>query len=173
MRNDRSGPLQRVFETYTNLFGLIIWRVFSADITNFFIRIYEQHADGSRRLISQWANWRESLRYNQVAESITVTTLFTTLKYYPSNNALFIERLLRYARTVAHRSGSVLVFEYTSVVKRETRFDFVPVTEYSVDVQAAHVEERVIDPSVSVRAPAGSSPIHEGVRPGSYVPLRS
>lgn len=166
------GPLQRIFEVYTNLFGMIMWRVFSADLTNFFIRIYEQHPDGSRRLISRWANWRDSLRYNQVAESITVTTLFTTLKYYPSNNGLFVERLLRYARTVPHAPATLLVFEYVTVAKRDDRFEFVPAAEYVVDVPTATVTERVINASVSIRAAAEASPIHEGVRPGSYVPLR-
>jgi hypothetical protein len=165
-------PLQRVFEIYTNLFGFIIWRVFSVDLINFFIRIYEERPDGSRQLISRWANWRASLRYNQVAESITVTTLFTTLKYYPTNKALFVERLLRYARTVPHAPDSVLVFEYVSVAKRADGFEFVPAAEYVVDVEASTVQERIVDPSLSVRAAAEASPIHEGVRPGSYVPLR-
>jgi hypothetical protein len=164
--------LQRIFEVYTNLFGLIIWRVFSADVTNFFVKIYEQYPDGARRLISQWANWQESLRYNQVAESITVTTLFTTLKYYPSNNALFVDRLLRYARTVSRARESVLTFEYVSITKQPDRFGYLPVAEYVVDVHAGTVRERILQTSISVHAAADSSPIHEGARPGSYVPLR-
>jgi hypothetical protein len=165
-------PLQRIFEIYTNLFGLIIWRVFSADVTNFFVRIYEQRPDGSRQLISRWANWRASLRYNQVAESITVTTLFTTLKYYPSNNALFVDRLLRYARTVPHDRESVLAFEYVSITKHPDRFGHLPAAEYVVDVKAGTVHEHILQTSISVHAAADASPIHEGARPGSYVPLR-
>jgi len=163
------GPLQRVFELYTNVFGLIIWRVFSADVTNFFVRIYEQPPDGSRRLVSKWGH---SLRYRQVAESITVTTLFTTLKYYASNTALFSERLLRYARTVPHAAETPLLFEYVSVVKRSDCFEFVPVAEYIVDTARGAVDERVLDKSVSTRAAASGSPVHEGSRPGSYVPVR-
>ena len=161
--------IQRPFEAYTNLFGLIIWRVFSADITNFFVRISQRDPDGKRRLISSWG---QSLRFRQVAESITVTSLFTTLKYYPSNPDLFADRLLRYARTIPHGAGSVLVFEYVSVVKRDDRFDFVTIAEYEVDVRRASVSEHVSDATVSVRMPAVASPIHEGARPGSYVPLR-
>ena len=40
------GRLQRALEWYTNLFGIIIWRVFSADHTDFFVRIWSQTADG-------------------------------------------------------------------------------------------------------------------------------
>ncbi len=161
--------IQRPFEAYTNLFGLILWRVFSADITNFFVQIRERDRDGTTRLISDWGR---SLRFRQVAESITVTSLFTTLKYYPSNRELFTERLLRYARTIPHATGSTLVFEYVSVVKRDDRFDFVAIAEYEVDVRRASVAEHVFDNTVSVHRPAAASPIHEGAHPGSYVPLR-
>ena len=78
------APLQTLLDFYTNLFGLILWRVFSADHTNFLIDIYEAPRTGERRLISRWSDiWRYHHRYNQVAEGITVTTLFTTLKVLP------------------------------------------------------------------------------------------
>jgi hypothetical protein len=156
-------------ELYTNAFGLIVWRVFSVDLINFYVQIYEQTSNGDRRLIS---NWGRSLRYRQVAESIAVTSVFTTLKYYPSNRERFIGRLVRYARTVSHEPGSLLVFRYVSVVKHEDRFDFHPVAEYLVDTAGAAVSERILDESFSVHAPAANSPIHEGARPGSYAPLR-
>jgi 4-hydroxythreonine-4-phosphate dehydrogenase len=35
-----------------------------------------------------------------------------------------------------------------------------------------YLEERVIDPSVSVRAAVVASPIHEAARPGTYAPAR-
>src|SRR5688572_2436147 len=92
-----SGVLQQIFDAYTNTFGIIVWRVFSADHTNFLIEIDERKADGATQRISTWG---EGLRFSHVAESITVTTLFTTLKYYPSNSTLFTARLLRYARTL-------------------------------------------------------------------------
>ena len=168
------GVLQRLLDAFANLFGLILWRVFSADHTNFFINIYEVTSDGGRRLISDWtAHRRYHGRYNQVAEGIVVTTLFTTLKYYPSNNALFVERLLRYARTVPRAPGSQLVFEHVSVLKRADGFHFAPAAEFVVDVDAGTVREVTIDHSRSVRAPIAASPVHEAARPGSYAPLKS
>ena len=169
------GFLQRALETYTNFFGIIIWRVFSADHTNFFVRIYQRHADnghGERVLVSQ-LGLRGGLRYNHVAEAIVLTTLFTTLKYYPSNNELFRERLLRYARTVPCADDSVLEFEYVRIMKRDKGFDFVPVAEYVVDVATARVTERSLDENFSVREPLSVSPVREGVRPGSYLPMKS
>ena len=161
--------LQRLLDVYANLFGLIVWRVFSADITNFFIEIDEQKNDGTRRRISTWG---EGSRFSHVAESITVTTLFTTLKYYPGKTSLFTERLLRYARTLPRRAGSTLVFRYFAVVKRDDRFDAVLAAEYTVDLVRTVVDERVIDASVSVRAPVAVSPVHEAARPGTYAPAR-
>ena len=74
------GMLQRTFDAYANTFGIIVWRVFSADHTNFLIEIDERKADGTTQRISTWG---EGLRFSHVAESITVTTLFTTLKILP------------------------------------------------------------------------------------------
>ena len=163
------APFQRLFDAYTNLSGLIVWRVFSADITNFFVQIHDQQPDGTRRLVSRWGS---ALRYRQVAESIAVTSVFTTLKYYRSNRELFLSRLLRYARTVPCEPGSTLVFQYLSVLKRAKRFHFHPLVEYKVDPRTGVVSEHVLDSSVSVHAPADTSPIHEAARPGTYAPLR-
>ncbi len=170
------GFMQRALEVYTNLFGLIIWRVFSADHTNFFLRVYERPRASSsvneRAVISRMGLRNGSLRYNHVAESIVLTTLFTTLKYYPSNNQLFQERLLRYARTVRHSPDSVLDFDYVTIKKANGRFEFVTVATYTVDVAEATISESLFDQSFSVRATLSGSPVREGVRPGSYVPLK-
>jgi hypothetical protein len=168
--------LQRALDAYTNVFGLIIWRVFSIDVVNFFVRIWEEPASGAaRRLVSDYEGWPGIRRFRQVAESITITSVFTTLKYYPTNRSLFVDRLLRYARTVRHPPASVLVFEWVSVVPRADRFDFVPIAEYRVDTTDGSVQETALEAMkdiVSVSAAAPTSPVHEGARPGSYVPLR-
>jgi len=105
-----------------------------------------------------------------VGEFICLVSLFTTLKYYPANSALFVDRLLRYARTLPCPPGSDLIFEYVSLRKDTGRFEEVVAAEYAVDPEAGTVVERVVDPTVSVRAPGRSSPVHEGGRPGSYAP---
>ena len=161
-------PIQRFLERYTNLFGMIIWRVFSVDVVNFFIRVQaEPRAGGERTLIGRLDKWP---RFNHVGEMICLTSLFTTLKYYPSNDALFRERLMRYARTIPRPPSSVVVFEYVSVVKRATHFDWVEVAEYRVDVEAGTVTERLLDESFSPRAAHAVSPVHAGSTPGSYAP---
>jgi hypothetical protein len=167
------GPLQAALDRYTNFFGIIIWRVFSVDHTNFWARIFFQdRATGAREEAARFGSLEPRLRfrYTHVGEFICLVSLFTTLKYYPSNSALFAERMLRYCRTLGRPAGSDVVFEYLSVRKDRGRFEFVPVAEYTVDLRDGTVVERLLDPSVSVRAASPASPVHAGVKPGSYAP---
>lgn len=166
-------PVQLTLDAYANAFGLILWRVFSADVVNFFVRIYQQgDRRESRRLVSDYEGFPGFHRFRQVAECIAITSVFTTLKYFSSNRALFVDRLLRYARTIPHDGGSTLVFEWVGVVKRDERFEYLPAAEYVVDTVAGTVTDVVLTDRVSVNAPSVSSPVHEGARPGSYAPLR-
>jgi hypothetical protein len=167
------GGLQRGLEVYTNLFGIIIWRVFSVDVLNFFIRVYQEpRGGGPRRLLTEYG-WRGGFRYSHVGECIALTCIFTTLKYYPTNAELFRERLLRYARTVACPGDDLLVFEYVSILKEPARFAFLPVAEYTLDPRTGEIAERVRNAAVSVRAGHPASPLHAGLRPGSYAPSTS
>jgi hypothetical protein len=112
-----------------------------------------------------WTN-----RFRQVAECIAITSVFTTLRYYPSQRELFRDRLLRYARTIRHEPDARLVFEWVAVVGLPDRFDFVPVAEYTADLARGQIDEAVLSDAVSVYAPAAASPVHEGRMPGSYAP---
>jgi hypothetical protein len=171
LRRSLPWPFQPLLDRYTNFFGIIIWRVFSVDVVNFFIRIYEEPLPGGARILRSRYGWRGGLRYSHVCESIAVTSLFTTLKYYPSNDELFRERLLRYARTVRCVPPARLVFEYVSIQKAPARFEMLPVAEYVVDPVAGTVTERRLSDAVSVRSAHAVSPVFEGTRPGSYAPL--
>jgi hypothetical protein len=167
----RLPPLiQRVLDTYANAFGVILWRVFSADLVNFFIEIKTQPTEGgARSIVSDYRN-RLFRRFSHVCEMIAITSVFTTLKYYPGNSSLFTERLLRYARTLPCPDDAELVFEYKSITKGDAMFELIPVAEFHVDPRSSTVREAVLDARTSVRAASEHSPIHEGVRPGSYAP---
>jgi len=166
------GRWQGILERYSNAFGMILWRVFTVDVINFFVQIYEETPAGARRLVSRYgardrASW---CRYDHVGESICVTSIFTALKYYPSRPAIFEERLLRYARTVPCTEDAVLVLEYVSILRGETGFAFQPTREYRVDPRQGTITERVLDPAISVTAAHPLSPAHEAAVPGSYAP---
>jgi hypothetical protein len=166
--------LQTALDRYTNLFGLIIWRVFSVDVTNFYILIHRRHRDHpDRQLLVSRYGWRGGFRFSHVGECIAITSLFTTLKYYPTNPGLFVDRLLRYARTIPCAGDEVLVFEYVSISKDGNRFSSSVAAEFVVDVFGGTVAERILDSAVGIRSPHETSPVHEGVRPGTYIPLQA
>jgi hypothetical protein len=159
-------PVQWLLEGYTNLFGIIIWRVFSADHTNFYVRVWQQTGAGDRTLVSKFKGIGG--RFTHVGENITLTSVFTSLKYYPSNNAIFRERLLRYARTLPCPAGARLVFEYVSLSKQSGRFGETPVAEFLVDPKTETVSERPIADTTCLRSANPGSPLKAGTRPGSY-----
>jgi uncharacterized membrane protein YphA (DoxX/SURF4 family) len=166
--------IQTVLERYTNFFGIIIWRVFTVDLVNFFVRIYVVNTTTGERT-SYYppgvSAWRSRFRYRHVGEFVCLASIFTTLKYYPSNRSLFDERLMRYARTVHCLPGSVVVFEYRDIQKQFAGFEFIPVVEYIVDTCRRTIRVNLLDKSFAVQG-HGASPLHEGSRPGSYAPLK-
>jgi hypothetical protein len=165
--------VQRALDLYTNAFGIMIWRVFTADVIDFFVRVWEERpGEAAARELTDYRGFTGVARFRQVAECIALTSVFTTLRYYPSNRDLFVERLMRYARTLPHAPGSHLTFEWVSIVKRPDRFEFASVAQFRVDTRASRVDDVVLSDRISVREPHEHSPLHEGARPGSYVPLR-
>jgi hypothetical protein len=168
------GPLQLALEWYTNAFGIIIWRVFSADHTNFWARIwFQDRARGARVEAARFGalDPARGFRYDHVGEFICLVSLFTTLKYYASESPLFPERVLRYSRTLGCPAGSDVVFEYMRLRKDRGRFESVAVAEYVVDVRAGTITERLLDDAFSPRAAGPGSPVRRGVKPGSYVAI--
>jgi hypothetical protein len=108
-------------------------------------------------------------RFTHVGENITVTSVFTSLKYYPSNNAIFQQRLRRYARTLPCPADSVLIFEYVSLRKDNNRFGETIVAEFRVDPATQTISERAIAADAAcLRAATAGSPLKATSRPGSY-----
>lgn len=169
------APLQTALERYTVCFGIIIWRVFTIDVINFFVNVtIRDTRTGATRRYGRYDRPEGStrFRYWHVCEFVCFASVFTTLKYYASNRGLFRERLLRYARTIPCVEHEAIEFEYVSIQKRPDRFEFVPVAVFTVDPRARIVEERMLDGIVDIRAAHPASPVHEGVTPGSYAPAR-
>ncbi len=165
--------LQKALEAYSNLFGIHLWRVFSSDIVNFFIQIYTRPKNSNERKFITHFGWKGGWRFSHVGEMITLTSLFTTLKYFPNDRTLFEERLKRYARTLPHASNELIVFEYVAIQTRDGRFEHRPAAYYEVDLARDEIIERQRDPAISVYKPHEFSRIHVGERPGSYLPYSS
>jgi hypothetical protein len=199
-------PLQRWITSFANAVPIIIWRVFTPDVTNFYVRIYA--IEGEREVpilcedtygLRDWQRpWRK-LRFLHVTESIALTSVFTTLKYFPSNRELFDQKLLTYARTLG-QGLKKLRFEYVSIQKLPieqiallpqgsvygdhdgssarradgrskvgNRFAFVHVGNFYVNLEKGRVYEEKLLPGFDFSAPSRFSPVRESAAPGSYV----
>lgn len=165
--------LQGPLEVWTNFFGIIIWRVFTVDNTNFFVRVYQEGKGGARHLYSRFGafDWKSRLRYIHVGEFVCLTSVFTTLKYYPSDAQIFQERLLRYARTIPCASDERLIFEYVDIQKDGGRFEFVESREFTVDPRAGTIQERFLKEGTSAGDARRFVKLHEARRPGTYAPV--
>jgi hypothetical protein len=176
---DRSLPkaLQALVNRYAGLIPIIIWRVFSVDITNFFIRISlltrngEVEYVGERSAYSPWS-WRNlwlKLRYLHVGESVAIAAMFNTQKHFTSQPDLFNKRLVRYARTLSALPEGELKFQYVLIRKTAGRMEYVPLVDYFVDRSTESVREERLVLDQGPASKARFSPIRESAGYGTYV----
>ncbi|MBX3171749.1 MAG: hypothetical protein KF760_30340 [Candidatus Eremiobacteraeota bacterium] len=171
-------PLQKWVSTYANKVPLIMWRVFTPDVTNFYIRIYEENPerpilDESVLTLRNWKNPLLKLRFWHVSESIASVSVFTTLKYFPSNRRMFEDKLLKYSQSIQHALGrpvEKLRYEYVSIHKLKDRFVFVHVGNFRVDFDTHQVSEEKLQPDFDFTAPSKFSPVRESANVGSFTP---
>jgi hypothetical protein len=174
--------LQSLVTIMADRIPVIVWRVFTPDVINFFVRIYALE-NGRKTLVVgednvySYRDWKRlwfKLRFLHVTESIALVSVFTTLKYFPSKPSLFEERLLRYARSVAtdlSTSYSQMEFEYVAILKASQGWIYRPACTFLVDLAANKISKRILDPELDPASPALFSPVRESIRPGSLEPL--
>ena len=178
---NRSLPslVQSVITKIADAVPVIMWRVFTPDVTNFFVRIYKSE-NGERKLlvgetnIYEYRNWKDfwiKMRFLHVVESIALVSVFNTLKYFPSKTELFEERLIRYAKSIAASFKSPIQkmeFEYVLVKKMTKNFLFKPVMNIVVNLREEQIVKEVIDPEFDLSDTALFSPIRECASAGTY-----
>ncbi len=169
-------PFQKWLATYANFVPIIMWRVFTPDVTNFYVRIYEENPErplctDDTFSLKHWS-WLK-LRFLHVTESIASVSVFTTLKYFPSNRALFNDKLIKYSLSIQHalnRPVEKLRYEYVAITKQEDRFAFWHVGNFRVDLNTHQVTEEKLVPEFDFAAPSKFSPVRESTAPGSFTP---
>lgn len=160
-------PIQRTVEWLSNTFGIILWRVFTREITGFYIEI--ESVSKARTPLARYdsiGDWR----FNHVGESIAVTVLFTTLKYFGADRTVFRDKLLRYARTLSLPDGKAL-FRWVQFTENEQQFETAVVVEFDVNLLKSEVVERIVNPQMYAQIGMSSAAAKSCVRPGSYVPV--
>lgn len=167
------GPLQASCDRWCNFWGIIIWRVFTIDNTNFYVNVYfEDKRSGARRLYSKPQGWDldSGLRYIHVCEFVSFVSVFTTLKYYPANSQLFQARLWRYANTLPCPEGSRLVFEWVDIQKSDGRFQDVISREFHLDPASRELTVVDLRDGSTATDKLRFAELVEGVVAGSYAP---
>jgi hypothetical protein len=160
-------------DRWTNLWGIIIWRVFTIDNTNFYVNAFQENREtGERTLYSKPGKYEFSkgIRYCHVCEFVCFVSIFTTLKYFPSNSPLFTKKLLRYAKTIPCQDDQVLVFQWVDIKKENKRFHDVASKEFRVDLLSQELTVTDLADGSSETDSLRFSELVEGAKVGSYAP---
>ena len=140
--------IQVALNRHVRIFGTSLWRVFTPDITSIYIEIFVSTRGGNQSLLSEWSNAR-CKRFRFVGEAITVTSIFTLLKYQQDRD-LFERRLIAHANSL-NVTETEICYRYFYVdtqgsvnLRRHVR-DFIVNLEYSCITEIAVDED--FDPS--------------------------
>ncbi len=155
--------LQNAVNFTQGVLGISLWRVFTSDITSIYIRIFHINSCGEREELSKWQS-KGNRRFNFVGEAISVTSIFTLLRYQSSTEA-FVSRLISYARTL---SQGTIEFEYYHISMSEASVLIRHVRTYIVNTSAATVDENQVDPRFDPSAPEPYSRVSAAKQYGHY-----
>tara|TARA_Y100001980_G_C14555172_1_gene343167 strand:+ start:4693 stop:6126 length:1434 start_codon:yes stop_codon:yes gene_type:complete len=177
---DRRFPksLQLIFDRIALFYPIIIWRVFTKDVINFFIRIsqidkttnieYPIINENTTYNYCNWDNIKLKFRFLQVTESITIVTIFNFLKYYPSKKDIFKKRLLQYTSTLPINFKRNYRFTYISINKKNGVFTFSPTGYFDVDLINGKIVETIYGNNQKIINRSSKSPLRESIGFGSY-----
>lgn len=171
-RKSLPAVLQKILEFFMNVFGIIMWRVFTVETVDFFINTYLcDKKTGKRSLVTRYGafSWSKNNRFIWVGESLMENVLFNTERYFP-NTDLMTRRLIRFAKTFFPNDSQMLIFEYVVIVPDEKGYHFISAKEYHVNTHTLSVQEVILDCSVEVPL-KHPSPVRPSAKPGTYKPL--
>ncbi len=170
---------------FANFVPIIIWRVFTADLVNFYVRIVvegKRIPNGELALVDEnlysargCRRFLFKLRYLHVTESIALTSLFTTLKYFKSNRKMFDDKMCVYSnvflRTIdplIEKDVERIRYEYISIQKAKESFLYQHVGNFYFDRATQLIREEKVDSDFDFSARTEHSPIRETTGRGSY-----
>jgi len=137
---------------------IFIWRVFTADVTNVFVRITKMNKqkeviwDENVKSNLSFANLVKNYRFYHVSEMVVLTTIFNQLKYPKAGIEEVKERLSRYVKSLSSRllENDVLCFELVKVESRDSGFKFQPIMKLMVNCNGKVLEvENIVEDPIS------------------------
>jgi hypothetical protein len=162
---------QSIADRIANFFGIILWRVFTPDVTAFWIRVEivespnnSQTLGAPTLIVSNWGKGRFFL----VSEAITLTSIFTLPRYFPHNRELFENRLRRYANSLSVPTDDLVRFVYVEIDKQGSEFVDLETAFFDVDINSGVITSEIQDRSL-IAKPFKNSPVRAGIKLGSYV----
>lgn len=135
--------LSRVLQFLIKHIPIVMWRVFTPDIINFFVRIYK-YENGKKVLFLDEKSYLynrglksifRNLRYLNVLESVVLSNIFMMYKYFPTNLKLFKEKIKVHAKSLEEDRFAVYEYEYVAVHKSSPTFEYIPVMNFQVDLE--------------------------------------
>jgi len=160
----RAGKIAHYYSKY---FGTILWRVFTPDITGLHVNIYLVDIEKKRRLISDWGR-RGCFRFRYVGEAITVASIFTTLRYWPTDSNLFNARLLAYALTLKTDNVREIDFDVSRVKLERDESSLELVSRFIVNIDEKKVREITLNANFDLRKPEQFSSLNPNSKMGQY-----
>ena len=127
-----SNLIQSISNYWTKASGQCLWRVFTSDITSIHITI---HNEESISFKSEYEG-KPFSRKSCVLESITLVSIFTSLKYVLGVNE-FEKRLEKYAATHKYRDGMKIEVSY--IDSRKNYYNLIPVMEIAFTAKSLYV----------------------------------
>ena len=152
-----------------NFLPIIVWRVFTPDVTNFYIMIRfrnkiskctHSYVDKSTYNYFPLHSFSTKFRYLHVMESIVITTIFNSLRYFHNNLKLFNERLLNYSKTLPNHLDNIITYDYMLIEKSSTNFNYTHLKSFIVDTEKESINSIEMRKSDLISKSSTYSPIH-------------
>lgn len=164
-----SHKINSLLSKIANFFPVIIWRVFTPDVTNFYIKIKIQNKiDKSVEILDEnniysyftnYSFWNK-FRFLHVMESIALTNIFNSLRYFKNNQRLFIERLLRYSKTFPNHTDKIITYDYILIEKTIKTFEYKLLKSFIVDTKNGSINSIEMNNSELISKSSTYSPVH-------------
>lgn len=142
--------IQVALNRHVRIFGTSLWRVFTSDITSIYIEISVSTHGGNQRLLSEWSN-AKCKRFRFVGEAITVTSIFTLLKYQ-QDRSLFEGRLIAHANSL-NVTETEICYRYFHVDTQGSVNLRRHVRDFIVDLECSYITEITVDEDFDPSAP--------------------
>ena len=158
--------IRRFVQFMNKYYGISLWRVFTSDITSIYVEVYAKNQFGEYKLLSEWDKWN-CFRYRNVGESITITSIFTTLKYFPADSNLFENKLLTHSYSIKHYDFIKYKVYYIDSNIAHSSHEFVLISHFNVNKLNKEISVEAKNNKIDLRNPDKFSAVRKNSGSGN------